>query len=234
MPAFTDTVRDALRDTLALLSPIECAGCGFHDRALCDACRQALHAMAVTRDIDGLAVSSAILYDGRVRQVLLAFKEHGRTDVFRALSSSLAAAVVVAENRAARHAAELAPVPTSRSAYRRRGYDPVRLLVRGAGFRAARVLVPARSTGMQKTLGVEARARNLGGAFVARKELTGRSFIVVDDILTTGATLREAARAIRAAGGEVVGAATVAFTPRLLPFRDIGSGLDYGGAKGAR
>jgi ComF family protein len=234
MPGFTDSVRDALRDALALLSPIDCAGCGFPDRPLCDACRHALHATVVTRDIDGLAVSSAVVYESRVRQVLLAFKEHGRTDVARPLSSPLAAAMMVAEHRAAGLATELALVPTSPAAYRRRGYDPVRLLTCSAGFRATRVLMHTRLTGVQKTLSVDERARNLGGAFVARKEVTGRTFIVVDDILTTGATLREAARAIRGAGGEVVGAATIAFTPRLFASRDIASGQDYGGAKGAR
>jgi predicted amidophosphoribosyltransferase len=73
---------------------------------------------------------------------------------------------------------------------------------------------------VQKKLDVQARAENLEGAFVARRRLDGRRFVIVDDILTSGATLNEAARAIAAAGGEVVGGATLAFTPRLLPFRD--------------
>jgi len=108
------------------------------------------------------------------------------------------------------------------------------MLVRLAGGRPARVLLPARRSGVQKALGVEERAANRLGAFVASRRLDGRRFVVVDDVLTSGATISEAVRAIAAAGGEVVAAATLAFTKRLLPFRDNASGEDYRGRKGAR
>jgi ComF family protein len=224
-------VLDALLDALALLVPVECAGCGSADRTLCPACVAELRPDPTTRaTAGGLGVVTAVRYEGRVRRVILAFKEQGRTDAATALSTPLAAALGRATTA---HAVELAPVPTSRAAYRRRGYDPVRLLMRRAAAPASRVLEPARATARQKALDASARADNLRGAFRARHDLTGRSFVVVDDILTTGATIDEAARAIRAAGGEVVGGATLAFTPRLLPFRDIATSGDYGGAKGA-
>lgn len=225
-------LRDALLDTVALLFPVECAGCGADDRALCGDCRCALRADVTARPgPDGLQVHSALRYELTVRRVILAYKEHTRTDAATALSLPLAAAVVAA--RQAAPAAGLVPVPGSRAAFRRRGYDPVRLLLRRAGLRHEALLTRARGTGIQKSLSIEQRGENLRGAFVARRHLHGRQVVLVDDVLTSGASLGEAARAVRAAGGEVVGAATLAFTPRLLPLGDNAVGEDYGGAKGA-
>lgn len=202
-------LRDALLDAWAVLLPVECAGCGTPDRSLCDACRSALGGHPVPhRTPGGTLVHAAVRYEGAVRRVLLAFKEQQRTDVADALALPLAAAL------AAGGAAELAPVPTTRAAYRSRGYDPVRLVLARTGRRGARVLVPARRAARQKTLSIEDRRRNRAGAFVAARPLTGRRFVIVDDILTSGATIDEAARAIRAAGGDVCGAATIAWTPR--------------------
>lgn len=234
--AFRDALRDAFRDAWAVLFPVECAGCGADDRSLCDDCCRALIPDVTARaGPDGLRVHTALRYETVVRRVLLAYKEQGRTDVAAALSAPLAAAVAAARGAplAGAPAATLVPVPTSRAAFRRRGYDPVRQLLRRAGLRHEPLLVAARGTGIQKHLSVEERAANLRGAYVARRHLHGRRVVLVDDVLTSGATLGEAARAIRAAGGEVVGAATLAFTPRLLPFRDKSPIEDYGGGKGA-
>ena len=221
-------LRDVLLDAWALVMPVECAGCGAPDRSLCSECAGHLVALPTPRSTPGgLPVVTAPRYEGVVRRVILSFKERHRTDAAAPLSRPLAAALEGAN-------AELAPVPPSRAAYRRRGYDPVALLPRKAGATPARVLRVTRTTSTQKTLGAEERAENLRGAFVARRNLAGRSFVLVDDILTTGATLDEAARAVSHAGGRVLGAVTLAFTPRLFAFRDNVVGEDYRGAKGAR
>lgn len=205
-------IRTALLDALAVLSPVDCAGCGAPDRSLCDHCRAALEAAVTPRSLsDGSTVFTALRYEGVVRRTLLALKESGRTDVAGPLSVPFAAAV----SRAAQPGAEILVVPTSSAAWRRRGYDPVALLARRAGIRPARVLRRARTTASQKTLGASDREVNLRSSMVSRGALTGRRFVLVDDIVTTGATLTEAARAITAAGGEVVGRAALAFTPRL-------------------
>ncbi len=200
-------LRDALLDALAVLSPVECSGCGAPDRGLCDGCRSALLPEPTVRRLaDGTVVRAALRYEGVPRRVLLALKESGRTDAARALGLAFS---TVLEHPGALVVA----VPTSRSAYRRRGYDPVRLLLRAAGIRPLRAL--ASSSGrVQKGLTIDERAANRRGSFRATRRLDGLSILLVDDVVTTGATLVEAARVVREAGGTVVGAACLASTPR--------------------
>jgi ComF family protein len=189
------------------------------DRGLCPACRAAL-TPAVRYDSldDGTPLVSALQYAGCARAAILAFKEQGRTDVVRALARPLAAAMLAATARLRSDSPmTLCAVPSSRAAYRRRGYDPVALLVGAAGWRAHPALKHTRSHEEQKALGQAERARNVVDSLAARHPLTGRTFIVVDDIVTTGATLSEAVRALRAAGGEVPLALTLAFTARTRP-----------------
>jgi ComF family protein len=226
-------LRDALLDAWALVMPVECAGCGDPGRALCAACAAHLVPLPVMRSTPGgISAVTALRYEDVVRRVILSLKEQHRTDVAAALARPLAAALSKATPPGS--TVEFVPVPGSRDGYRRRGYHPVVLLLRKAGHAPSRVLRTRRRTSTQKTLGVADRAANLSGAFAARRPLGGRTFLIVDDVLTTGATLDEAARALSEAGGTVVGAVALAFTPRLFAFRDNVRGEDYGGAKGAQ
>jgi len=225
-------VGDALRDAWALIMPVDCAGCDALDRALCIDCAGALTAETTLHSTPRhLPVFAALRYEGTVRRIVLAFKNQQRTDLARPLARSLIpalhAALVhvraqeeLAEGQAAT-AVQIAAVPSSRSAFRSRGYHPVAVALRAAGVYESRVLRVARATGSQKTLSATERARNAEGAFVATRWLGGARFIVVDDVLTTGATIDEATRAIAEAGGIVIAAATIGFTPRRLPVRDF-------------
>ncbi len=212
------TLQNALLDAWAVLSPVSCAGCDADDRALCPACRAAL-VLDLRRGAlaDGTPVFSALRYSGPARRTILAFKEQGRTDVARALARPLRQALGRALEQVAGPggAVRLTTVPSTRAAYRRRGYDPVSLLVARAGGHPVRLLRHVRAHEAQKSLGRAERSRNLVGSMSARHPRF--SCIVVDDILTTGATLTEAVRAIRSAGGHVDAAVTLAFTQRIAP-----------------
>jgi predicted amidophosphoribosyltransferase len=208
-----------LLDALAVLFPVECAGCGSPDRSVCDECRAALGPPLQTL-LPGLAITSAARYEGVVRELVLAMKEGGRTDAAAPLASAIAPLLGAASSSTA---LDLALVPSSRAARARRGYDPVGMLVRRAGYRVSPVLRVARATAAQKTLDVAGRAQNSAGSLTALHDLSGRRLTLVDDVLTTGATLLDAARAVREAGGEVVGAVTLAATPRLYPASHINS-----------
>ncbi len=227
-PFWQPLVRNAVLDALAVVFPVECAGCGAPDRALCAECITELQGEPHRQKLaDGMLAVSALCYEGSVRAMILAFKEHGRTDLVRPLSRALcsafdAAAVDASDSAGAadsitRIPLEVCPVPATRQAARRRGYRPVELLLRGARLRSASVLTVTNDTAEQKSLGIAEREGNLHGSFRATAPLHGRRFLIVDDIVTTGATLIEAARAITAGGGEVVGAVTLAFTARRVP-----------------
>jgi len=129
----------------------------------------------------------------------------------------------------------LVPVPSRGAVVRRRGHDPllrvtraaaVRLRRTGVDARVRRLLVPAGRVRDQATLDAAQRAANLDGSMRSRPPRAvdrGGLVVVVDDVLTTGSTVREAQRALEEAGLVVSGVATVAATRRRGPVRSGGS-----------
>lgn len=213
--SLAEVVRSALSDALALLLPITCAGCDEPDVTLCEPCTAALAPRPSVRPIDApggaVPVWSGLRFDGVTARVVRAIKEDGRTPLARALAPALAAAVA----RLEAPDAVLVPVPTSRAAFRRRGFRVPDLIAARAHLPVARLLRPVRRTGDQRSLDREERRRNVAQSLSAR-DAASRRVIVLDDVVTTGATLEEAVRALRAAGAAVVGAVTVAATPRRV------------------
>ncbi|KQP69148.1 phosphoribosyltransferase [Microbacterium sp. Leaf288] len=213
MPEILVAVREACADALALLLPVSCAGCDEPDVALCERCALALAPDPRRQFIEApggvVAVWSGLAFEGVAARVLRAIKEEGRTSLADALAPALAAALA----RAGAGDAVLVPLPTSRRSYRRRGYRVPDLLVRRVGRRPSRLLRYARRTGDQRGLDRDARARNVAQSLVATGG-AGLRVVVVDDVVTTGASLSEAVRALRAGGAEVMAAVTVAATPR--------------------
>lgn len=200
-------------EALAHLFPVPCAGCGVEGRLLCRECVASLGPDLVTRVVPGVgAIASGTRYDGVARRALLALKEEGATGVATALAVPFARAVGTALVSAP--TAVLAAVPSTRAARRRRGYEPVRMLARRAGILLSPLFAAARPHAAQKGLGAEDRARNLDGAFTLRRPVEGLRVVLLDDVLTTGATLAAAAATLRAGGADVLGAAVLADTPR--------------------
>lgn len=208
-----------LLDLLDLLLPSACASCDRSGPVLCDACSADLTAAPLERDVGGLRVVAAGPYAGSARPALLAHKERGRLRLARPLGGALAAAVTALDLPGP---LLLVPVPSSRAAVRARGHDHGLRLAEAAArsltacgvpARAAPVLRQVRATADQAGLDAAARAANLAGALVCRRRPAG-PVVVVDDVVTTGATLAEAARALRAAGTDLAGGAVVAATAR--------------------
>ncbi|MFJ8166754.1 ComF family protein [Streptomyces sp. NPDC096136] len=228
------------QELAGLVLPSDCAGCGAARPLLCGACRGALAGAGAgpvrpePRDggPEGLPpVYAAARYEGPVRAVVLAHKERGALPLAGPLGAALAAAVSAAAASAPRTAGGggaagelvLVPVPSARRAVRARGHDAARRIalaasrrLRGAGepARVAPVLRLRRQVADQAGLGARQRQQNLAGALEVcpggTRLVEGARIVVVDDVVTTGATLAEAARALRAAGLWADAAAVVA------------------------
>lgn len=219
-----------MRAFLDLVLPVRCVACDAPGALLCEACGLPLTVPArcawPTPAPAALPPPYAVAaYGGAVRDAILAYKEEGLLGLQRPLGAALARAARAASSDARRLL--LVPVPSSRAARRRRGDDVVRRLARRAAADLRRTgvsagVVPAlrhvRRVADSAGLGAMDRAANLAGAFAVRpsvqRSLAAGTVILVDDLLTTGATLAECAQALRAAGITVTAAASVAATQR--------------------
>lgn len=232
-----------LTTALDLVLPQPCAGCGSATGLLCPACEPRLAAAArpslPSPAPPGLPPTWSVApYEGPVRQLIVAHKERGLTALTRPLGAALGRAVSAAAGSVGvGPPVVLVPVPSSRASIRRRGRDPTLDLTRAATGtpprsrrrgRARRlkgtpyasclqVLDHTRRVADQAGLTAADRTANLTGALRARLDLEGVQVIVVDDVITTGATVAEAARALRSAGADVRAAAVIAATQRRVP-----------------
>jgi predicted amidophosphoribosyltransferase len=228
--------RDVFAALADLVLPDVCPGCNA--RAFPPACVGCLALLDVAprrRAPDplpaGLPVPwSSTAYAGAVRSLLVVHKEQGRLGLARPLGASLAraAAAAASADDGLTASVVLVPVPSAPAAVRQRGHDATlrvtqqaaRWLRRhGVHAHVVRALRHSRRVADQSGLGHAQRLHNVTNSMTA-SGLTHRlphgPLVVVDDIVTTGATLTEAVRAVRAAGVPVVGTAVVAATQRVL------------------
>jgi len=204
-----------------LVLPLECGGCGAPSTRWCPACARELAVRPdqphlITPRVDaGVPVLSLGRYAGPRRDAIVAVKEHGRADLIAPLADALSAGINqllvwgVIETPIT-----VVPAPTRRSAARRRGGDPVTRIARAAA---------ARQTGVEVVQALRLRAlvrdsvglsgadrqRNIAGHVRIIKPIAG-AVLVVDDIVTTGATAAESVRVLHIAGAQVAGVLAIA------------------------
>ena len=160
------------------------------------------------------------VYDGTFRRVIVQWKEHGRSTLTPVLAHHLAAAVVASKVQSP---VALVPIPSTATARIRRGHDLVADVARAAanllvitGVQAEVIPLLKRSGRVADQVGLSAadRSRNVHESLVCRDRASRESaLVVVDDVVTTGATAAEARRALGRCGHVVAAVATIAATP---------------------
>lgn len=208
---------------LDLVLPLECGGCGAPGTRWCDACAAVLRVgddqpHLVTLRVDpGVPAFALGRYAGPRREAIVALKERGRTDLIPPLARALALGVHrLLSWGIVDLPLTVVPAPTRRSAARRRGGDPVAKVATMATLRHPAVtVVPAlrMKALVRDSVGLDSsnRERNVAGRVV----LTARpprstAVLLVDDIVTTGATAAESVRTLQTSGAHVVGVLALA------------------------
>lgn len=174
-----------------------CPACGEHVTP--SGCKRCVPA------VDRADVIGAVTdFDGVAREAIHTLKYHERHAIASLLGGLMA-------QLAREHPVDVVThVPLHRARRRERGYDQSALLARhvarALGGRPQTALVRARRTEQQALLARDARRQNVSGAFRSKREWHGESFLLIDDVATTGTTLGAAAEALRIAGaGTIIG-----------------------------
>lgn len=194
---------------LDALFPATCFGCGRSGQPLCAACRPSGRRILRLAPAE-LDVIAAGPYEGPLRTAVLAYKR-GRRDAGEALAGLLA----IAAEGSLPGCAVFVPVPTAAERIRERGFDQGVRLAQGLG---TRMRVPVLQA-LRHCSGDAQRGRSRSARLAAHGRFActapalveGARIVLVDDVVTTGATLADCASALRACGAVVREAVVVAY-----------------------
>lgn len=229
-------------DLLAILWPTSCLGCGLPDRDLCSACKHSLlnarnlirvnpkikikYSAANTNDVPHQQIwIAAGTYESVLQKAIIALKHQGRVQLAAILGSVLAPALAEAfRDWVAQPPVWLVLIPTRKSKERERGFSHLEMVTRSALTRIAvdasikkRVLVTTRGRTGQVGLDEQERKRNAAKIKIRagfKKSVLNKNILLIDDVITTGATLKAASEVLESHGARVIGAVTLSIAEK--------------------
>jgi predicted amidophosphoribosyltransferase len=207
-------------DLTQLIFPSRCFGCQRLGPSICSECRSSWHPHYYKSNLGNIKVHSALIYNPIASRIILAAKESGQKGADELVIQSVIH--VLDKKKVDTNLARLVPIPSSKASQRRRGrsfmVDLVTQISERTGIPALDCLQLSRRVLDQSRLNRDERAKNLDGAFsltcLARGEL-----ILIDDVATTGATLREAFRAVNSQGFQAIGSVSAVTACVAQPLR---------------
>lgn len=197
-----------------LVFPPRCGGCGRVDHQFCPVCTEKLTTLPIEshpHDVENVdIVNATATYEGVIADAIRVFKYEGAPQLAAPLAARLEA-LLVSHNWPVD---AVVPVPLSDERLAERGYNQSELL---GSLLGAACLLPCRPdllrrlrhTEKQAQLSGEERTVNVKDAFAAADEVKGLSILLIDDVVTTGSTLKECALALRNQGAQAVCALAV-------------------------
>lgn len=192
---------------MELFFPRACGGCGAPGASLCSDCQRVWRKPPTLARLDlDVPVWTLSPYDGPHRNVLIALKEHGRADLVTFVGAVVGASIsYLAAQGEVEHDITLVPAPTRATSRRRRGGDPVERVCNASRLSTFPCLQISPRT--PDSVGQTAQQRRLNMRVELVRQPRG-SVLIIDDVVTTGATISASANVLRAAGVQVRGALT--------------------------
>ena len=195
-----------------LIFPVRCLGCDQLGISICSQCRKFWHPRVIktwSHSQEKFPIYSSIPYSPIAGKVLLSAKESSLELADKLLVTALLHSLRGAQSQ--NQIDFLVPIPSRKSVARKRGRQFISVLSKRVGesenLPTEEILTHTRKVRDQSNLDAKDRAANLDKALISLRFLSGKA-VLIDDLVTTGATLHEAARALSSKGITVAAAVT--------------------------
>lgn len=211
-----------LDDLAQLIFPTRCYGCNRLGISICTDCRREWIPHYYKTHIDSMNVHSALLYTPTASKIIIAAKENSIKGADQLLTSAIIH--VLQKAKLDSHYYQLVPIPSSKTSQRRRGrsfiVDLCKEISTRTGLSVNDSLTLSRKVSDQSGLSRIERLSNMKDAFALKADAIVRGdLILIDDVVTTGATLREAARALNSQGFHAIGSVSAVTACVAQPLR---------------